>query len=887
MAQINPCSSDFFDVTLNNNYRISNNFPNGVTWSNKTIRVANGATVIFDKSVTMTSCGVSMGGGSRIIVTGNNTVFNASATTIAACRDMWDRIQLENNARIIFENNTTIRDADIALVPTTSATMSFSSITQTTFDRNRIGIQIRNQQFNPVAFSRNTFVGGTLKNGNLADMGMEFLNCDYADIVNNTFRGLQAGIDLESSTINVGQCIFQNMVAAISVRPAGWGIRSRNSRLKVNRSCRFSGDASGGINSTGARRLEVNSCFFLNEAQFGVSTTGNTNVAEIWISNNIFALTQNGIRLQSAILHERSPFALGTYAQNRITTNTITINDGVNTADARIIDVRALILSNDKFPIWRNTINCQTRLTPTWGVLVTGAGDNFTVNKNTLSFNPNVTGFARPDILGIAVENVNGVDNRIDSNMVSAGVAPTGHTMLCGIHLVGSQNVGLCRNTVNQTQRGFHFGGTLDFCNFARNNIGTHAFGIECTDACNMDDQRWHENVWSTNPADYFQSGARYTGSANTPVTAPFTFFVDAGVVGHFPPNPMPQGWFFPQPSEGSTSPCVIEIANSTEGLLFSARDSSIALGLYQAQSEADWWDAQRELWAKIDRHTGGAPSGLAAQFYESQRYQSPGLFAAAERAFAKSFHFPEPDALAWATLSQTQKTLEASLEPVLDSIAANTEQVPLTLLAQKDSLTAQLVALNQSLANLQSGFRDFALQRLGMLAGTYQALPANRPHEQNLKTVLGVYLRHAGGQTIAEDDWALLRPIARQCPLKGGNAVHLAKVWLPLEESSFYMKESYQPEDCDIEPRGNAPGGTIPNLALWPNPVHNNLRISHTGGAVEWAILDAAGRLQKQGKSQTTSFDIPLGELRQGLYWLRVSDRAGHSETRKFVIVP
>ena len=35
-----------------------------------------------------------MGGGSRIIVTGNNTVFNASATTIAACRDMWDRIQL-------------------------------------------------------------------------------------------------------------------------------------------------------------------------------------------------------------------------------------------------------------------------------------------------------------------------------------------------------------------------------------------------------------------------------------------------------------------------------------------------------------------------------------------------------------------------------------------------------------------------------------------------------------------------------------------------------------------------------------------------------------------------------------------------------------------------
>lgn len=823
-----------------------------------------------------------MGTGATIFVTGLGTFFRASGTTIMACGNtMWNQIEVSSGAHVVFESNTIIRDANTALFPTTSANMAEISVTNTKFEANRIGVRVSDRTFFPKVFAGNLFLGGTLKGGGSADAGMQFSNCLDGAVTNrNQFNGLQTGIRLTGSKLRVSNCQFSNMKSQLSPEPLGWGITASKSDLTVSQNCTFTGDASGGIRSTSAVRLDVRNCTFINEAVYGISATGNTTVANIWLLSNTFTYNNgNGGSVVSAILHERSPSVSSTTMSNRITKNVVTVAGLSGIRGARLIHARALNGGTDVFPVWNNTLNSQS-IDSSWGIYATGQANGFRLNFNTLSFQGSG---GKGIVLGVAAESMTPIPNSssslntIDSNTVTARWSGFNSSMLCGIHLVASPNVGLCQNSVDQSYRGFHFGGNLRFCNFARNTIGTHHEGIDClgsagAPSCNMGDQRWHENIWSGPLSTPFSLGARYSDALGLNLLPPFQFFVDQTVAGHMPPSFSPSGWFQSGPNEGSTSPCV-NATNTAEMAFPTAEDSAVMAGLYAPQSEADAWEAQRSCWDRIDRlYSGTPPVGtLAAQFYEANRLASPGVFAAFERNLGEVFDFPEPTRSQWLTLTQTQEGLETQLAQTLEAIENAGESIPADLLAQKETLINQLSPVNGALFDLASGCRAFTAQRVAALETAYGQLPTAKPFEHNLKTVLGMRMKLALGEFLGEMEWDLLRPIAKQCILKGGLAVYAARELLPSAESSHYVQELYEPEDCYIEPRAAAPTEAAP-VSMWPNPAHDVLWVSKPGaGQNFWSVSDATGRRLKQGEAQSPYFSIGLEGLPNGLYWLHL----------------
>ncbi len=827
-----------------------------------------------------------MGAGSTIIV---NARLGAVGTLFASCKFMWNKVSVEHGGYVAL-SGCEFRNADIGLEFSEGYEYSKTYLIGCKFINNRIGIQVGNERmgnpivFRPYIFSGNTFSGGPPPIG-YAYTGINFINCSNGLLRRPVISDFQYGIRMKNSMVTIASAAITRSVRTLG--DGGWAVVSENSKLTML-SCTLANSSIGGVQSSGTLGLDIRNCAFTNVTSYGIHSTRNNEPANVWITNNTF-ISERLAYLTSAIEHERTPNSDPALKTNRITGNTIDLrNSYISTAN--IIKISTPKGGKDDFPVWNNTIlTSDYGSLSAWGIFVKGTSDGMAVNKNTIKWS-NVADGPDHNMIGIAIEFLKGTRHSVDSNIVTAGLSSNfyDYSMLCGIHLVASPNLHVCSNEVDSTYRGFHFGSDLRFCNFARNTIGRHTYGIECVRGnnqapTNLGNQDWHENLWSTNSSNY-RNGAKYSDGG-----APFVFRVDATNAGHMPPKPDPLSWFLDIPIQMSTSNCVnsMPLENNSTGEVA----EQIINGAYIGLSESDHWDTKRMILCDIHRSGQYLQSGTVYyDFYHLNTGSSEGKYALAERMIEQAFEFPTDWMHLWDSLNNKIKVLDVTLLQ-LDSIALlDTVHVSQSLLALKDSLINQILPLHSQMAALSFQCRNFSELALQQAQAFCNQLPVSKVYEANLQTVLLAKIKQARCIDFTENDYMQLRPIAQQCEAKGGRAVHFAFDFLPHSESVIYQSEKYQPADCaftrgpGVEDRS---AFTSSFVNLFPNPASDILHINWADANLRyWTITDISGHIYLEGTHNGTNLTIEATKLPEGLFIFRALVKDGSSTLEKFSII-
>jgi hypothetical protein len=888
-----PCTGEAFDVILADGFKVSTGNPNGIQWVGKRIRIADNATVRFDRNVLISGCEVRAGTLSKIIVEGASTLTANNNSTFDGCTNMWIGIQVSANAAVQLSGSNFLH-AMRALDFLKDHNQVASSITNCNFLANHIGIQVGtiNQggqggvQFFLSNFTGNNFTGGDVLPPLVLQKsyaGIIFSKCPIGIVPpNNNFIGMKAGIISQSSFVLIWKCSFSDMV--VSRGWGGFGISSTSSSLTVSE-CTFKNDEKRGIWSSLAKGLYVGDSVFDGEWEYGIFSEANSIPGNIWMLRNKFFLKQsNDI---SAIYHERSPSSSTVGSTNRIVDNSVfAFTSPTRLKNISFVDINCLNGGKDEFQIRENDIATALAISPMHGLFVRGNSSRLSIAKNDLSF----SGFPRPlgiiANLGIAVVNVNGLSNRIDSNTVTSQLykIPVNNNeeassfIKCGVHIALSPNLQICANSTNNTFRGFHFEGNIDYCDFSINNVGNHWHGVHCNTGTvpnQLGEQNWHQNKWN---GAYVGFGANYLGGM-----PPYKFRVDPAKPFNKPPSVNINDWFIDLTTNNDNSNCID--GSEPQGPRLSDSDNNIISGTYPIYNTVSTWDLERELLLKLERFPALMPPGSAARtFYDSKSSSSSLQFAKAQKLYDNTFEFPEILQSSINSLYSAQKGLfDAVLLLQNDSTATATDKQNL---ANQINLIGDSIDLR--LAQI-SAFKSTAL----LLAETWNlGLSDATPFEYNLKNVLALYIKTAKGDSLTEADYNILRNIANQCPSTGGRAVYSAPYLLPHAESIGYLDEDYTKNACNnLRPTTTETRSEIflKEFMVSPNPAIDLLTVFISEGfSGKWQVIDLYGKVILNGVVPVgaTNFDISLNGLEGGLYFLQLKEKNALVASRKFVVL-
>jgi hypothetical protein len=903
--ELPPCSTVTFNITLSNNFRVSTNNPSGVQWINQQIRVSDDATVFFDRNVSMQNCTVRIGNNSKIIIEGSYGLSTSNDCVFAECGNMWDGIVIKESAYVQLDD-TDFQNAKSALAFEKDFDTYNTRITACDFTNNNIGILVGQKFgsqdiiFTPQAFHGNNFIGGNLllpMYGKISYAGIYIYRSptaivgDYSDI--NTFRNSLYGVYASSSSVGVVGCEFYYM--AVQSGTGGYGIYSNGNFMGVARSS-FGENAIGGIYAQLIRSLVVfDNCIFDGNEKYGIFCRYNPLPGYFWVFNNFF--TMNKEEDVSAIYHERIPTGASSSSYNLIYNNSVVVpSSPAKSHDVSLIDIYAPYGGSDQFNIEKNFIGVNSRSTAIHGIYVRAAtgSNSLSIFDNDISYsNP----FAPTEIigsLGIAAEFINGQGNKINFNDVESTLHPTATPeertsyIKCGIHLANSPNFEVCENTLNETYRAFHFAGDLNFCDFAKNTIGSHYHGLHCVlwqgMATNLGQQDWHQNVWLTNANDYLGYAAKYDDGDPLSI-----FNVDATTnPSHEPPSINKSNWFFDIPTGESSSNCVIPTVRTPE---INDSDEKAMNETYPVESAAAQWDMERELLLKLLTYPELMPVNSPAEdWYAGKENSSPWKFANTAKAYRDAFVFPSNLQSALDSLyALHNETWDYVRE--LDSLQRiNPYTVDSTILQDQIAAYSELSQLQEALEGALEDCKDFTETGLHDASEWIDELPTATIYEENLKNLYLIDVKIAHGDSLTEADYDILRDIANQCTVEGGSAVRSAPYRLPHAEAVTYLSEEVAEDACEVEERQQAVSQPR-NIEFFtrPNPANDMLTVllSETVSGT-WEIYNLTGKLVLEGSIPTNSlsFFVPLGDIAEGIYFLQLADASRQVTVHKFIVL-
>ncbi|MFN4255563.1 MAG: right-handed parallel beta-helix repeat-containing protein [Saprospiraceae bacterium] len=893
-----PCVWYSPHITLPNGWRCSTANPSGVQWVNKKIIIPDNAVVHFDRNVSMNNCSVKCGKNARIEVEGtaSNPVFftGTNHTVLSACEKMWTGIVFNANTGTI-QTGTEIRQAKKAMEFKPGLRDKNCRLQSCKFIDNLTGIWVGSAvstdpltQFQPQIFAFNKFekVGSLLPAeptlSSTIRTGVVFVRCNAALIRSrNDFSEINIGIRCnQTSSLSVSNCTFSKM--RLGGNNTGSGIYGSESSIVVS-ACQFTECADKSLYSLANRSIIVERNEFASFGKYGVYIAqAPANAIQRVYKANTFMLDKS--TEVSAIYFERSPSASTTGSTNAIVGNTITVTNTTKDADISLIDVRAPAGGKDYFPIRENLITVASRSTAIHGIYVRGNQDQLAIARCTLSYTYPTAPAEINATLGIAVENVNGKQSRIDSNQVTTPFYFQNDNpyewrsyVKCGIHLNASANFKMCVNKVDKVMRGYHFGGNVFYCDFAYNTHGRHYLGTHCEGGnCNMGNQDWHKNLWY---GAFEADGARWHGGTGTP---PFKFRIDRTMAFQWPSKIAPDpGWFENKVEETANTYCG---GASFQPPSISWHEHQIIRDSTTFDNAVQEWDAKRGLVLKFLHHPSLLDNNTeAADWFDKQMTESPGLYATAQKMLGDALlDCPTSTTAGVAGLQAQMGTIRAQLE-VLDSLQrADSTSLDPGIAHQADSLGTLLGQKGHWLDSLLVEISEFKIAKLQDVANWSSDLPAQYLHEVNRKTlhrkIIQKFIANEAGMDLNAADYDTIRTIADQCVEEGGLAVRQASEWLPHESAIEYLREDRN--FCDTSENRAAHHVDLPlrptrAASVYPNPSDGRFMVQipeATHGT--WSITDMAGRERARGSLPADSkgtFEVNCQQLTTGIYFFRI----------------
>jgi hypothetical protein len=475
----------------------------------------------------------------------------------------------------------------------------------------------------------------------------------------------------------------------------------------------------------------------------------------------------------------------------------------------------------------------------------------------------------------------------------------------CAFHLDESPNIEVCSNTGNNTYRLFHLSGSLDYCDFAQNDIQTHWQGLICAkQPASMNTiiglQLWHENTW-LDASSYTRYSAYHQDFQTGVNQLENGFKVDPDFPTHMPPGVSltppkvkPSNWFVSQNPipdfEEENSDCIGGGEPNPEPPL-GGWDGKVIDGTYPYESPSQLWDAHRDLSYKLLEHPEARPTGSVAQvWYDAQVNSSPWQFARFEQLYFNAFKIPAADQTA---LDNARNTLKTKLTEFayLDSLQNADPSEDATIRQQQSDKAAEVVTAQDNFVTLAQQANSIVQTALNTAETQLNSLPTTQVWESNRKTLYAYWLKQARGQELTETELNVVRSIANQCPLEGGFAVREIPLLLPVPESYEYSREDYWYDCVDsVQGRSNihriAPVGNT--LSVYPNPANNQVTFFLTRKVeADWMLTDISGRVWRNGKvsPEQQSFVVATEAMPTGIYFCTVRTTNGLTMTRKISV--
>ena len=134
-----PCENTHFDLVIGSNVGLGTSSLVGSNLTGLTVAISGNFTV--NQNFSFVNCTVVVDGGTISVVSTSPVanIFTVDHSLIRGCQKMWQGIRLNINTRIVTRNNSQIEDAEIAIG---SSVLSWLDLRTTTFNRNRVGLNL-------------------------------------------------------------------------------------------------------------------------------------------------------------------------------------------------------------------------------------------------------------------------------------------------------------------------------------------------------------------------------------------------------------------------------------------------------------------------------------------------------------------------------------------------------------------------------------------------------------------------------------------------------------------------------------------------------------------------------------------------------------------------
>jgi hypothetical protein len=453
-----PKSSLLGSTSLSGNVCVIGNFEVDVplTFLNAVVKINPGVTIAIKPSPNGYDSGSSL---------------SIDNSKLFACSGLWKGITVGQLSTVSTSNNTSIEDAEVAILATG---LSSLTIQQTTFNRNRVGVELFTALPNPFvpgplvwAFTGNNFTCDAPLNGTINEIthiGVKIKDSYlYAtQSITNRFFNLNYGIVSEGVT----SVLELNNATMEGIRNDG--IFMEHGALNLI-NCTFTNCIRNGVRIGTAHRVDLRQCRF----NFTTSFVASDLLPRNGVSINAFAAgsyTRINVGVNANMLTVDN-LIRGVYLKggNVGAGSQITILDGrffLRTKNSSYgITLDGFFPSSSQTNIYNNDFELTSSISTAYGINSMGTKNDFHIYGNR--FSPNLSGgvFRAIELIGS-----DGINNEVSDNRFfpSPNLSDAGF-----LSVANFDNLKICSNILSSTgtTSGFYFFDTNAGTDFTGNKI--------------------------------------------------------------------------------------------------------------------------------------------------------------------------------------------------------------------------------------------------------------------------------------------------------------------------------------------------------------------------------------------------------------------------------
>lgn len=843
-------------------------------------------------------------------------------------RALWNGLEPTQNTELVTSGGLSIDHALYGIRPVSvpHSLGPLLRISNTTFNKNFIGICGTGGHFGIGLFDNNTFNGGPIPNyavkfcsGGALPGGIPYLNWSYAGVyangnlrgswwmpdgsTGNTFNTLPVGVYVVDCDASINGCTFNNILLSHLDTGMAPDMHGTAVIAKINAS----------------DRIFQTDLLTVNTADRGILAEIKRDNAIVDINRSVMTGVQNGIEVKNSGSNFECAVGHSNIICNRYLSSglrhkaTATGIDITNTGISRSLRI------NQNRPVDMVFQPAQVSEANPIGINVVNVSPPISRGLRGQIFD-NVV-IIRSGAEGIRVENAVSLDVR--SNDVFLTLVGNEDLNIQGIHFVGgSDNTAGCNNVV-----GGNFSNTLGLWSegsenlrsienrFDRTLVGESFLGYHNT-SCVVSGNTFVAQPFDTLRLDGIGSGLFYNNAiTGHQFMAGNTWVGDYGLgaqfsasasgishclsqytvspvanVGDSTLNPAVtnfvdfscDAWFNIQTGDEGGPNC-LSGADAESGA--DPADALLASGLLGQLPAGMAWDGEMGLYSKFLEHPEWMGNQPAVQaFMLSRTGQASAQMNGVRAALASAL---VPTGGGW---SQRQQ-LAYEKEILLQELA----------LAWAGGDTALIGAKNADLALLEAALNDLeALSTLESSTAANALMTANAAINCTAQPCLNerwLYQVYAAvavqkSRAMTESEAEQLRLLALACPIDAGGSVYLARSWHYLctgERLANPCSSPFPEEAMDRTGQGLSKTPEA-RMAVWPNPSTGVTTVALpvlTGGGRLY-VVDALGRVVQASAvaADATTFDLSLEHLPVGMYLLRLDDAFGHRVSQTKVLL-